>query len=413
MKKLLILGASPDFVIFVESAKAKGLYTIALDGNPKGPAKTIADKSYDIDVRNIDEIEKICRKEKIDGIVTGCSEVLLESYVELANRLSLPCYLTREQLKQVRVKSITKEKLLNAGVKVPRNTQIGKDFSDEDLKGFKWPLIIKPEDGYGSKGIFIVENIEQIREKFDESIKYSSLQYNAVEEYCFDPEYNIFFWVEDGKPHILYISDRLTIGKDINNIGYCSDCIYQSKIFDEIYPLAIDVCKRIVTEFKLEHGTFSLQIFYSPENGIQVCELAGRVFGAGESLTCRMLTGISPEVLLIDFAIGKKSNVNWSNLKINPQNRYAILYMYAHPGKIRKISGEDFIANNPNIFSYYLYLNTGEEIHPNGNRDATVAYFCINCIDDLQTIYKDIYRNFRILDSGNRNLISFVDKILQ
>ena len=54
--KLVILGSMDEFIALVKQAKACGIYTLVCDGYPDGPAKAFADKSYDIDIRDVDGV---------------------------------------------------------------------------------------------------------------------------------------------------------------------------------------------------------------------------------------------------------------------------------------------------------------------------------------------------------------------
>ena len=87
------------------------------------------------------------------------------------------------------------------GVHVPKNKKLESDFSDADLAGFEFPLVIKPVNGYGSKGIYVVHSVDEIREKFVDVVCRSSGVRTSilVEEYSHGREYNMMSWIVDGK----------------------------------------------------------------------------------------------------------------------------------------------------------------------------------------------------------------------
>ena len=107
--RIFILGSSEEFIQLVKLSKARGICTIVCDGNPDGPAKKEADIVYDVDVRSTEKIAEICRKERVDGILTAFSDLLLECMVKIAAKAGLPCYLIPEQLKFYRDKSVMKK----------------------------------------------------------------------------------------------------------------------------------------------------------------------------------------------------------------------------------------------------------------------------------------------------------------
>ena len=59
-----------EFVPLVKTARQRGYYTIVCDGYADGPAKAYADRSYNVDIRKVDEVADICREEAVDGIET-------------------------------------------------------------------------------------------------------------------------------------------------------------------------------------------------------------------------------------------------------------------------------------------------------------------------------------------------------
>ena len=98
--RLLILGTLGEFVQLVKKSKERGYYTIVCDGYPDGPARQYADASYVIPVTDIDAVAELCQKEKVDGIITSFSDLLMECMVKIAEKAGLPCYLKPEQLVQ-------------------------------------------------------------------------------------------------------------------------------------------------------------------------------------------------------------------------------------------------------------------------------------------------------------------------
>ena len=88
--RLLILGTLGEFVQLVQKAKQKGYYTIVCDGYPNGEARAYADASYVLPVTDTDAIAELCKKEKIDGIITSFSDLLMECMVKIAAKAHLP-----------------------------------------------------------------------------------------------------------------------------------------------------------------------------------------------------------------------------------------------------------------------------------------------------------------------------------
>lgn len=154
--KVLILGTLGEFTELVQKAKKRGYEVVVCDGYPDGIARKYADKDYTIPVTDIDSIAQMCREEKIDGIITSFSDLLLECMVKIAAKTGLPCYLKSEQLPWYRDKSACREVLDKLGLPTPGFRKVPVDLlkqgSEEEIQksvsGLQYPLISKPLDKY-------------------------------------------------------------------------------------------------------------------------------------------------------------------------------------------------------------------------------------------------------------------------
>ena len=96
-KKLLVLGATAYTINVINIAHRLGASVIAVDPIKDHVAKKYADKFYDVDTTNIEELYKIAKEEKIDGIFVGYSDVNLFVARELCDRLGLPFYIKNKE----------------------------------------------------------------------------------------------------------------------------------------------------------------------------------------------------------------------------------------------------------------------------------------------------------------------------
>ena len=98
---------------------------------------------------------------------------------------------------------------------------ISKNFSEKELSNISFPVVIKPLDSQGQRGVFRLNSIKEIRNHFPEVLSYSREDEILVEEYYKSYEITISGWVYDGKLYILTVTDRITYEND-SHIGICS-----------------------------------------------------------------------------------------------------------------------------------------------------------------------------------------------
>ena len=206
--KLLILGSTSEFSPLVNRARERGIATVACDGYPDGPAKALADERFDVSVYDHDAIAEVCHRTGADGIITAFSDNLAEQASIIAERAGLPFYLPSARLAILRDKARMKAMFDELGVPYPRTAVVRRQSVRGDLSALSFPVVTKPLNGWGSRGVYLLDTPDQVVERFDEVAGYSSADSIIVEEYNDGYELNMMSWVVDGEPIVLEIADR-------------------------------------------------------------------------------------------------------------------------------------------------------------------------------------------------------------
>lgn len=147
-KRLLILAGAPVHCKVVEAAKAMGVTTIVTDYLENSPAKKIADESWMLNITDVDGIVTKCKQEKIDGVLNFCIDPAQRPYVEICEKLGLPCYGNAKQVHIMTDKPTFKKFCVDNGLDVIPTYTIEDVVSDN----VEYPVFIKPTDSRGSRG---------------------------------------------------------------------------------------------------------------------------------------------------------------------------------------------------------------------------------------------------------------------
>lgn len=167
MNKLLLLGTSLASVEIVQTAKEMGCYTIVTDNlDPdRSVAKKVADEYWMISTNELDLLEKKCREEKVNAIFAGISEYNLDRVKELTSRLGLPCYIEDAAWKYARDKGAFKNKCKEIGIPIVDEYTVSEPPMPDEMSVIEYPVVVKPVDGTGNKGLSICENELPVRSK--------------------------------------------------------------------------------------------------------------------------------------------------------------------------------------------------------------------------------------------------------
>lgn len=380
--RLLILGTLGEFVQLVQKAKQKGYYTIVCDGYPNGEARAYADASYVLPVTDTDAIAELCKKEKIDGIITSFSDLLMECMVKIAAKADLPCYLKPEQLPWYRDKSVCRQTLSELGLPTPGYVKIPVSLSGEPdkikqlVQNLSYPLISKPMDKYGSRGIYIIYDERELAEQVTRTAEFTDLEEVLVEEYNDGFEFNMMTWVNDGKVNVISIADREKTQPEADMLPISTRNAYPSRLFSYVYEPARDVLQSYIAHTGQMDGPLSMQFFWKPGKGIQVCEIAARFFGYEHELT-DMVYGFNIEELLLAGVYQKEkiSEMFAGHDVFHPMHHGAVVYFH---GKLRKIADQTKayeLAGNEAVAKPWIFYKTGEAVVEYGPNPYLALYY--------------------------------------
>lgn len=183
MKRLLILGGDHFTIPVVEAAHKQGYYVITCDYLPGNVAHKYSDEFINFSTTDKEGILAWARKNPIDGIVTFTdSGVVTTAYVQ--HHLGLPQIGPLESVEILQNKARFRGFLADNGFNVPQaKGYTSYDNACKDAVHFKWPVIVKPVDSAGSKGVSRIEKLEQLKDAVEFALQYSNSREFIVEEF--------------------------------------------------------------------------------------------------------------------------------------------------------------------------------------------------------------------------------------
>ena len=382
MHRLLILGTMGEFVQLVQKSKARGIYTIVCDGYPDGPARAYADESYVIPVTNIDGIAALCKEKQVDGIITSFSDLLLECMVKIADKAHLPCYLKPEQLPWYRDKSAAKQLLTDLGLPTPGFSRIpiaafqNPQQLQERTKYLNFPLVTKPLDKYGSRGIYVVSDLEDLIRCSSKTAAFTDLDEILVEEYNDGYEFNMMTWVQDGNVHVISIADREKTPIAKGEIPISTRNVYPSRLYYHVEKPAKELLEGFISRTGQKQGALSMQFFWKPGKGIQVCEIAARFFGYEHELT-DMVFDFNMEDLLLNYLYDEKALYQQLNSHHpdQPNQHGAVLYFQGRLLPIADLSIPYQFAKHPAVKNPWIFYQEGESVIAHGPNPYVALYY--------------------------------------
>lgn len=409
--RLLILGSMGEFVQLVKKSKERGYYTIVCDNYPDGPARTFADEDYVIPVTATEEIAQLCKEKAVDGIITSFSDLLLECMVKIAAAADLPCYLKPKQLPWYRDKAAAKELLHQMQLPTPGFLRI--PVKDTGLcetlasHGLCYPLVTKPLDKYGSRGIYVVHNDQELFQAIQRTSAFTDLDEILLEEYNEGYEFNLMSWVLDGQVHIISIADREKTKTQYGEIPISTRNVYPSCFYEQVAPAARQLLQDFITHTGQQDGALSMQFFWAPGKEIQVCEIAGRFFGYEHELT-DIVFGLNMEDLLLN-ALYDREALRRQLAHHHPEapiRHGAVLYFHGKQKKIADLSAAQKLAQHPAVIKPWIFYREGESVIAHSpNPYVALYYIAAATRKELDAITEEFFSTMEIPDSSGAELL--------
>ena len=183
MKKLLLLGGDSLLIPVIKQAKKLGAYTITCDYLPDNIAHQYSDEYVNFSTTAKEEILDWATENNIDGVLTFTdSGALTAAYI--AEKLGLPYQCSYAAANILQDKSLFRRFLKDHHFNCPeaRGYASYPEAKDE-LNYFRWPVIVKPVDSAGSKGVTKVNRSEDLEQAIDTALSFSQKHQFIIEEF--------------------------------------------------------------------------------------------------------------------------------------------------------------------------------------------------------------------------------------
>lgn len=299
-KKLVIIGANDFQNQLILKAKEKGFETYVFAWRDGAVGEKTADHFYPISIVEKEQILEECRKIKPDGIISIASDLAMITVNYIAEQLGLvgngmECTLLTTNKYYMR-KAFAKN-----GDPSPKN-YCSDELTEELLQGMQFPLIVKPVDRSGSRGITKIHHEDELKEAIRVATEVSFDKKAMIEEFVEGTEYSVEYISYKGKHRFLAMTLKYTTG-DPNYIetGHVEPAPIDEKMLSRVK----DVVEKALCTLKVQNGASHSEVKIDDEGNIKIIEIGARMGGdcIGSDLV-RLSTGYDFVDMVIDVACG-------------------------------------------------------------------------------------------------------------
>lgn len=409
MKKLLMLGTSSISCEMVEYAKSKGVYTIVTDYLPpeKSTAKLIADEYWMINTSELDVLEKKCREEGVTAVICGISEFNLEMCMALCKRLGFPCYCTPEAWHYSRDKEDFKTLCKKVGAPVATDYQVSDALTDEELDNVVFPVVVKPVDMSGNRGVSYCYNKEDLIAAYKNVRALSKSSKIIIERMLHGDEWYSSYAIADGKISLLALNamycqpgvpkNCYTVTTNVTN--------HIEQYIREINPKIEEVLKAV----GCREGYAWTQAMLDEDGKFYIIEMGYRLDGDHAFKYTDVIHNMHIIHDLVDLALGEKKHVTLPSPQRHAFTKCGCgLELWTDKGgALTEIKGLDVMRNTPGVFVECLH-NIGDTIIQ--YRPMCNISFTTETIDEMCALIDKVNKEVAFInEKGEDTVIKYTD----
>ena len=274
-------------------------------------------------------------------------------------------------------------------------------FSLDKICELKYPLVVKPTDAYSSRGVRKANDEQSLRLYFEEAKEISRTSTVIVEEFCSGKEISVDVYVEDGKAHILCVSNSEKILDDDRFVIFRGR--YPSNVTPQTMACVEDVAQKIADAFEIKNAPMLIQMI-DCGTSVSVLEFCARTGGNMKYLLIKRVCGFDVIKAVVDLTLGLKPHVE---LKA-PENKYIVNdFIYCKQGVFERLEGFDELVSQGIITDYRLLRPKGFTIYGTRCSSDRIAGFTIQAdsLEEFNRKHKIAVESAKVIDTNENDIM--------
>jgi biotin carboxylase len=350
-RKLMILGAGSCQVPIIKKAGEMGFFTIAVSVDGNYPGFEASDRSYKIDVREKDALLDIAGKEDISGVLTDQTDISVPTAAYIAEKMGLPgigydCALRFTN------KFMMRRHCEGIGIRMPEYYQSSSPEEAWQYAGrIGLPVIVKPVDSQGSRGVSRVNHHDEFMDKFLAAKDFSKEGFVIIEKFFKGREIVVEGFASDFDFTNLIIGDSYNF--DLPDMFIPRRRTFPTSLKDGLKNKVLELNRRMITGLGLKFGITHSE-FLVDEESEEICLMEVAARGGGVYISSDLIPlccGIDANDLLIRIATGEKAHVDPDLIR---ERASGYICFYLPEGRIAGVRGIDSLNSIPGVHKVSL-----------------------------------------------------------
>ncbi len=359
-KRLLLLGGGHAEIPLIQAAQELGYFVITTGNAREGLGHPYADKNVFADFSDKDAMLELARAEGVSVVCSGCNDFALLSTVYVCEKLGLPGHDSFETSLQIHHKDKYRALAESLQIPTPRARVVRSldEFKSVIEGGLQFPLIVKPVDLTGGKGIHRVNNVDEALTAYADAVARTREDHLVVEEFVVGTNHGFSAFLVGGRV-VFYFADN---EQYFLNKYMVSGANTPSTTSEHGLQLLVEYSERIAEKLKLVDGILHIQYIEKADGTPYIIEICRRPPGDLYIKFVKYATGVNYPKMIISAECGMDSStllgMTRDESPVTPFLRHCVM-----TDRTGIVAGVDFAPEiQNNIVEKFLWFKEGEQV---------------------------------------------------
>lgn len=379
--RVLILGGGSDQKKLVEVFIAKHFYTIIIDYLENPPAKSIAQKHYRVSTYDRKKVLKVAMLEKVDFVTTISTDQPLLVAAWVSEQLGLRFHINYQQALNITNKRFMKNVLSHHSIPTARHVILENMSELPNLKSLKYPLIIKPVDSSGSRGVFVINSQSELKSYYDLSRNNSKTNTVIAEEFIKGEEVSVDAFVINKQTTIISVTDGFT-WRFHKGVPLYVQNVFPSTITEKAVRNIENISQKIATAFNLTNSPLFVQLIVKGDE-VFVIECSARIAGGSKPYFIPLVSGVNIVEEFVDMIIvGQTKNIQ----KVISEETCILSHIYSFGGVFMGFKKTKELQCKKSIKKIITYQSNGSTVEYPTNGSSRIGAFIVQDKEHVNAI---------------------------
>ncbi|RXJ46030.1 ATP-grasp domain-containing protein [Gelidibacter gilvus] len=397
MKKLLLLGGLRYLIPVIKAAQNMGHYVITCDYLPENIAHKYSDEYHNVSILDKDAVLKLAQKLKIDGIMSFAVDPGVTTAAYVSENMNIPSPGPYNSVNILQNKGLFRAFLEKHNFNVPKSRTFNNNYEAiSTISDFELPVIVKPVDSAGSKGVMKVSNEDELPKAIENALSNSPSKTFIIEDYLQGKTFSSdsdSFSVNGDLKFVSFSNQRF----DANSPNPYTPSAYSwpSSISEENQNYLKSELQRLITLLKMESSIYNIEVREATNGKAYIMEVSPRGGGNRLSEMVKSVTGIDLISMSIQAALGEeiskvfqpKYNGSWAEI---------ILYSNVN-GFFKELYIEPVL--NEYLKEIDIWVNEGDKVNAFIGANETIGTLVLQCenASSLESILADYTKYIKVI----------------